>query len=202
MNKINYQIILDKELEDIGKSGEVPVLLLHSCCAPCSSYVLEYLSEHFRIILLYYNPNIMPANEYYHRLSEQKRLLTLINARHGIELAESRYAEQEFLEAVKGLENEPEGGARCEKCFRLRLTEAAKAAKEYGADYFATTLTVSPHKNAQKINEIGLEIEAEYGVKYLLSDFKKKNGYKRSIELAGQYGLYRQDYCGCVFSMR
>ena len=200
MEKINYQLILDKKLKEISENENVPTLLLHSCCAPCSSYVLEYLSEYFNIIILFYNPNIMPFDEYNRRLEEQKRLVAEMETKNNVKIIEGEYNVNDFLEVVKGLEDEPEGGARCEKCFRLRLNEAAVFAKELGADYFTTTLTVSPHKNSQIINAIGDEISEEYGVVYLQSDFKKRNGYKRSIELAKQYDLYRQDYCGCVYT--
>jgi predicted adenine nucleotide alpha hydrolase (AANH) superfamily ATPase len=200
MEKKNFQIIMDKKLEQIKKDGEAPLLLLHSCCAPCSCYVLEYLVKYFNINLLFYNPNIMPENEYSHRLSEQKRLVSLMDAENHIEVIEGRYDINEFTSIVKGLEGEPEGGARCEKCFILRLEEAAVFAKNTGADYFTTTLTVSPHKNAQLINQLGMQIGEKYGVNYLEADFKKRNGYKRSIELSGEYGLYRQNYCGCSYS--
>ncbi|HHX56750.1 MAG TPA: epoxyqueuosine reductase QueH [Clostridiales bacterium] len=200
MEKINYQLILDKKLKEIIGKGSVPTLLLHSCCAPCSSYVLEYLSEYFNIIILFYNPNIMPFDEYNRRLEEQKRLVSEMKTRNSVEIIEGEYNIDDFLDVVKGLEDEPEGGARCEKCFRLRLNESAVFAKRLGADYFTTTLTVSPHKNSQIINAIGNEVSEKFGVEYLQSDFKKRNGYKRSIELAKQYDLYRQDYCGCVYT--
>ncbi len=200
MEKINYQLILDKKLKEISGKESVPMLLLHSCCAPCSSYVLEYLSKYFNIIILFYNPNIMPFDEYNRRLEEQKRLVLEMKTKNNVKIIEGEYNVDDFLDVVKGLENEPEGGARCEKCFRLRLGESAIFAKKLGADYFTTTLTVSPHKNSQIINSIGDEISKKFGVEYLQSDFKKRNGYKRSIELAKQYDLYRQDYCGCVYT--
>jgi len=198
----NYQKELDALLQSHTAAGETPSLLLHSCCGPCSSYVLEYLAAFFHITLLYYNPNILPAAEYHKRLDTQKQLLRLLPAANPIVLLEGDYAPEEFLCAVKGLENEPEGGARCEVCFRLRLGESAKIAKARGCDYFGTTLSVSPHKNAQLLAEIAAQLSAEYGVKALPADFKKRGGCQRSVLLAGQFGLYRQDFCGCPFSMR
>lgn len=197
-NKRNYQ----KELDLIIKKEErrTPTLLLHSCCAPCSSYVLEYLSAYFAITVLYYNPNIYPAEEYSRRVEEQKRLIGSLSVTHPIHFLEGRFDPGEFYDAVKGLEHIPEGGERCHACFRLRLEEAALAARQGKFDYFTTTLTISPLKNAAKLNEIGEQLADSYGLHWLPSDFKKKNGYKRSIELSAQYGLYRQDYCGCVFS--
>ena len=155
MEKINYQVVLDKKLKEISSQHNVPILLLHSCCAPCSSYVLEYLSEYFNIIILFYNPNIMPFDEYNLRLNEQKKLVSRLKTKNSVKVVEGEYDVNDFLEAVKGLEDEPEGGARCEKCFRLRLNEAAVFSRELGVDYFTTTLTVSPHKNSQLINAIG-----------------------------------------------
>lgn len=204
MNKQNVQQQMDRFLEELKKKGRVPKLFLHSCCAPCSSYVLEYLSEYFEIIDFFYNPNISPKEEYEERLAELKRLIGSQPHKYKVTLIEGRYDEQEFYDAAKGLENEPEGGARCRECFMLRLNETARMAKEYGADYFATTLTISPLKNAPLLNEIGSGIfSAEEGNPvYIPSDFKKKGGYARSIELSKEYGLYRQNYCGCVFSKR
>lgn len=196
----NAQKDMDKLIESITFEGKLPTLLIHACCAPCSSYVLEYLSGYFNIIVLYYNPNITNRDEYRYRLSEESRLISELPHKHDIKLIEGDYNPGLFLESVKGLENEPEGGRRCEVCFELRLREAAVNCKKLGADFFLTTLTISPLKNAQKINEIGERVAAEYGVNYLPSDFKKKNGYKRSIELSREYNLYRQNYCGCVFS--
>lgn len=184
----------------IEKLETVPTLLIHACCAPCSSYVIEYLSQYFHINILYYNPNITDKTEYDYRLSEEERLINELKVKHKVTLIPGRYEPERYLEAVKGLEGEPEGGKRCEVCFELRLREAAEKCRETGADYFLTTLTISPLKNAEKINEIGEKVAEEYGVKYLPSDFKKKNGYKRSIELSREYDLYRQNYCGCVFS--
>lgn len=199
MDKINYQQQLDKLTSGLSQSEKPPRLLLHSCCGPCSSYVLEYLSEYFEILLLYYNPNIIPEDEYLRRLETQRLLLERMRFKNSVVLIEGRYEPEVYLSAVKGLENEPEGGARCTKCFQLRLREAAVTAKENGCDYFVTTLTVSPHKNAQLINEISQDIADEIGIPCLPSDFKKRGGYQRSIQLSKEYGLYRQDYCGCAF---
>ena len=198
--KVNYQKILDKLLEELSREGRRPSLLLHSCCAPCSSYVLEYLSEYFDITVFYYNPNIYPQEEYAERVREQQRLIGAMHLAHPVHFLEGAYEPQRFYEMAEGYETCPEGGERCFKCYRLRLEEAARAAKDGGFDYFTTTLSISPLKNAGKLNEIGLELSEEWGVPYLTSDFKKKNGYKRSVELSEVYGLYRQDYCGCVFS--
>lgn len=195
--KINAQKEMDKLIE---KLDNVPTLLIHACCAPCSSYVLEYLSQYFHIIILYYNPNITSVEEYNYRLSEEKRLIDELPVKYPVKLIAGNYNPESFFDAVKGLEREPEGGKRCEVCFELRLREAAEKCREIGADYFLTTLTISPLKNAELINSIGEKLAEEYGVKYLPSDFKKKNGYKRSIELSREYDLYRQNYCGCVFS--
>ena len=200
MNRINYQRELDKITENIKASGQPKTLLLHSCCAPCSSYVLKYLSEYFKITLLYFNPNISPREEYEKRVSEQKRLIREMPVKYPVEFIEGRYEPQEYYDAVKGLESEPEGGARCMVCYELRLREAAKYAAEGKFDYFTTTLSISPLKNAQKINEIGEKVGTEYGVHHLPSDFKKKEGYKQSVELSREYRLYRQNFCGCVFS--
>ena len=201
-SKINYQ----KKMEDIlakeSEKGRIPKLLLHSCCAPCSTYVLEYLSPHFDIGVLYYNPNILPSEEYYKREAEQKRFIDLVNKVNKIELIQAEYNPQEYYDAVKGFENDKEGGLRCGLCFDLRLNEAAKYAKEHGYDYFTTTLSISPHKNADLINHLGELLENKYDVSYLYADFKKKNGFKRSIELCNQYDVYRQNYCGCIFSLK
>ncbi|MEE1155008.1 MAG: epoxyqueuosine reductase QueH, partial [Acutalibacteraceae bacterium] len=202
MNKINYQKKLDELIEAIEKNGSTPSLLLHSCCAPCSSYVIEYLSNYFSITVYYYNPNIFPDKEYRYRAEEQKRLIESMPVKNKVTFLEGDYIPTLFFDTVKGLENEPEGGARCEKCFNLRLESTAQQAKNKGFDYFATTLTISPLKNAQVINNIGVQLSDKYGVKYLAGDFKKKNGYKRSIVLSKEYNLYRQNYCGCVFSKR
>lgn len=202
MNKINYQNELDKTLSDIERAGTPPSLLLHSCCAPCSSYVLEYLSRYFKITVFYYNPNIYPEEEFYKRRSEQERFISQLPAKNPISFIGTEHMSEEFYKAVKGLEHIREGGERCFACYRLRLEESAAAARDMGADYFTTTLSISPMKNAQKLNEIGGELGEKYGVKYLFSDFKKRNGYKRSTELSKEYGIYRQNYCGCVFSLR
>ena len=202
MNKINYQKELDKVIEVLQRQGRVPRLLLHSCCAPCSSYVLEYLSRYFEITVFYYNPNIYPPEEFGKRVKEQKRLIAQLPAEHPISFLDGPYEPERFYEMAKGLEQVPEGGARCFKCYRLRLTETAEMACAGKYDYFTTTLSISPLKNAEKLNEIGGQLAKDYGVDYLYSDFKKRNGYKRSTELSREYGLYRQDYCGCVFSMR
>ena len=202
MNKINYQRELDQTLAEITAKGEVPTLLLHSCCAPCSSYVLSYLASYFRITLYYYNPNISPKEEYQKRVQEQMRLIRELPVRYPICFEEGVYDPERFFEMAKGMEDIPEGGERCFICYELRLREAARLAAEGGYDFFTTTLTISPLKNAQKLNEIGSRLAEEYHVACLPSDFKKKGGYLRSIELSRQYDLYRQDYCGCVFSKR
>lgn len=198
----NYQKELDRILQKLEEENQVPTLLLHSCCAPCSSYVLEYLSNYFKITVFYYNPNIYPDEEYLKRVQEQKDLIRRFPAKYPIDFLEGEFDKEKFYQMAKGMEEEPEGGERCFRCYRLRLREAAEYAKRFQMEYFTTTLSISPLKNAKKLNEIGLELEREYGVNYLLSDFKKKDGYKRSIELSKEYGMYRQDYCGCVFSMR
>lgn len=200
MNKMNYQKILDKEIEDICKRQIIPSLLLHSCCAPCSSYVLEYLSMYFSITVLYYNPNIFPKEEYEYRISEQQKLINALPAKNRISFIKTEYEPDKFYEIAKGYENDEEGGERCFKCYELRLREAAEYAIKGKFDYFTTTLSISPMKNADKLNEIGRKISEECGVAYLYSDFKKRNGYKRSIELSKEYELYRQNYCGCVYS--
>lgn len=218
MNAVNYQKELEKILRILGEDqqsapqGGKPAksLFLHSCCAPCSSYVLEYLCSYFHITVFYFNPNISSSAEYHKRVEEQKRLVSSYNkemeagTRRGypIGIVEGDYVPQRFYEAAKGYEDCPEGGERCFRCFDLRLRETAKRAKEAHADFFCTTLTISPLKNAGKLNEIGMALAAEYGVPWLPSDFKKKNGYKRSIELSAEYGLYRQNYCGCGYSLR
>ena len=199
--KTNYQLIMEEELKNIESTGEKPVLLLQCCCAPCSSAVLERLKEHFDLKLYFYNPNIYPEEEYYKRLAQLEKLLEKTEYPNGIETVRARYNQEEFFDAVKGFENEKEGGKRCTQCFILRLEETAKKAKEIGADYFCTTLTVSPHKNAELLNQIGIKTGEKYGVKFLQSDFKKKEGYKRSTELSKEYDLYRQNYCGCKFSI-
>ena len=200
MTAVNYQKQLEAILETDRKAGLRPSLLLHACCAPCSSYVLEYLASHFRITVFFFNPNISPKEEYSKREEELRRLISEMNLEKEVGFISGAYNPDEFFLAVKGLENEPEGAGRCEKCFSLRLEASAKAAREGGFDYFTTTLTISPHKNAPLLNRIGQEKGAQYGVEFLPSDFKKNGGFQRSIELSKEYGLYRQNYCGCVFS--
>lgn len=199
---MNYQKELERRLAELDAAGVVPTLLLHCCCAPCSSYVLEYLTEHFKITAFYYNPNISEKAEYDKRVNELKRLIAEQPHRYPVEFSEGAYEPERFYEIAKGFESVPEGGERCFRCYRLRLAEAADAAKAGGFDYFTTTLSISPLKNAQKLNEIGAEEAERVGVPYLFSDFKKKEGYKRSIVLSQTYGLYRQNYCGCVYSKR
>jgi epoxyqueuosine reductase len=197
---INFQKLLDEKIKDITKDRIIPKLLLHSCCAPCSSYVLEYLSQYFSITVFFYNPNIHPKEEYDRRLNDQKKFLKQFPVENKINFIEGKYEPDVFFKEVKGLENEPEGGKRCLKCFYLRLDKTAKKAQELKIPYFTTTLTISPHKNAVAINQIGNEIANKYQLNYLFSDFKKRDGFKRSIILSKQYGLYRQNYCGCIFS--
>ncbi len=212
---MNYQLELEKLLKKLEGAEEIPHLLLHSCCAPCSSYCLEYLTEHFEITDFFFNPNIFPEEEYRKRSDELQRLISSMPLTNKVTFLEGRYDPSEFFEMAKGLEDIPEGGERCFRCYRQRLEEAAKTAAEINrrsaenpalglrpVDYFTTTLSISPLKNAAKLNEIGFELAEKYGVKYLPSDFKKKGGYLRSIELSKQYDLYRQNFCGCVFSMR
>ncbi len=209
MNQRNYQKELEKILQGIvqkkesGAGDPPPRLLLHSCCAPCSSYCLEYLCTYFAITVFYYNPNISQEAEYRLRVAEQKRLIAAYNAAqkgYPIEVVEGDYEPQHFFEIAKGYENCPEGGERCFRCFDLRLRKTAGLAKEGAYDYCTTTLTISPLKNAAKINEIGEAVSREFGVVWLPSDFKKKDGYKRSVALSAEYDLYRQDYCGCAYS--
>lgn len=198
---MNYQKELDKLIERLEKEDNVPSLLLHSCCAPCSSYVIEYLSNYFKITIFYYNPNIYPESEYTKRILEQQTLIIQMKTRYPVAFMAGNYDSERFYEMAKGLEHLKEGKERCFRCYEMRLREAAEVAGKCGFDYFTTTLSISPLKNAAKLNEIGMRLSEEYGVAYLLSDFKKKNGYKRSIELSKKYDLYRQDYCGCEFSM-
>ena len=200
--KRNYQIELERVLEGIAASGRRPSLLLHSCCAPCSSYVLEYLNRIFDITIFYFNPNIAPAEEFEHRVNEQIRLAQALPHEGRVDVIRGAYDPRAFYDAVRGHEDDPEGGARCERCFRLRLGETARLAAQRGDDFFTTTLSISPLKDAQLLNAIGMALSDEVGVPWLPGDFKKKNGYRRSCELSEQYGLYRQDYCGCVFSRR
>ena len=199
---INYDKLLDKLIDDNLKSGIVPRVMLHSCCAPCSSYVIEYLSKYFYLTILYYNPNISPRDEYEKRKEEQIRLINSMHTKYKVEYIDVHYDNDLYEEKIKGLENEPERGSRCTVCFNLRLDKTAKMARDGCYDYFATTLTLSPYKNAKLINEIGFKISQKYQIPYLASDFKKKSGYKRSIELSHEYNLYRQNYCGCKYSIR
>lgn len=198
----NYSQQLSKLIEKLQKEGRTPHLLLHACCAPCSSHCLEYLSKYFRITVFYYNPNISPKEEYTLRIEEIKRFVQEFKSENEITLIEGKYEPERFFQVVKGLEQEPEGGKRCEKCFKLRLSEAAKLAKELNADYYTTTLSISPLKNAELLNKIGKEEGDAIGVTHLPSDFKKKGGYARSIELSKEYNLYRQNFCGCVYSLQ
>ena len=198
MNKINYQKETDSVIESLN--GTVPTLLLHSCCAPCSSYTLEYLSRYFSITVFYFNPNISPKAEFDKRFAEQKRLIETLPSKNKISLICGDYNYDEFLNIARGYESVPEGGERCFRCYRMRLEKTAELAKQNGFEYFCTTLSISPLKNSQKINEIGFDVAEKYGVKWLPSDFKKREGYKRSIELSREYDLYRQNFCGCVFS--
>lgn len=197
---LNYQKLMEQTINSNLNEGIVPTLLLHSCCAPCSSYCLEYLSDYFKITVFYYNPNIYPEDEYYKRVSEQKHFIERLPAKNPISFIEGSYDTDRFFNITKGLEDCTEGGERCFLCYELRLRESAELAKKYQMDYFTTTLSISPLKNARKLNEIGDSLAREYGIRYLNSDFKKRNGYKRSVELSEQYGMYRQYYCGCVFS--
>lgn len=214
-NKINYSKELEKRIDGFQKEGRYPSLLLHACCAPCSSYCLEYLRQYFDITVFYYNPNIMRETEYRKRVEEEKRLIAAYNeqVKSGnfegmrsdssarlINIIEGDYIVSDFLDVVKGLESCPEGGDRCTKCFELRLEESARIAREKGFEFFTTTLTISPLKDAERLNRIGQDMEEKYGVSYLPSDFKKKEGYKRSIELSKMFDLYRQDFCGCEYS--
>ncbi|MGN0241618.1 MAG: epoxyqueuosine reductase QueH [Candidatus Weimeria sp.] len=200
--KINYQKLCEEEISKASAGDRVPSVLLHSCCAPCSSYCIEYLSQYFHVTVFYYNPNIYPDSEYYHRVKEQQEFIKRFPAKYPVGFIEGDFDTQEFYKAAKGLEQEPERGARCTECFRLRLGRTAEVASENGFDYFTSTLTISPMKDAALLNRIGSEMGEAYGVKWLPSDFKKKNGYLRSCQLSREYGIYRQDYCGCVFSYR
>ena len=201
-NKENYQLLLERTLKAIEGLENKKTLLLHACCAPCSSYVLEYLSKYFDITLFFYNPNIYPEEEFRFREDELRRLIGEMPLPRGVNIISGRYEPTEFFDIARGYEELPEGDERCHRCYALRLEESARAAKEGGFDYFCTTLSISPYKNAEWLNTIGKEMSEKYGVGYLFSDFKKKNGYKRSCQLSEQYSLYRQDYCGCVFSKR
>ena len=202
MNKINYQKELEKTINGIVKNNEKPILLLHACCAPCSSYVLEYLSNYFLITVLFYNPNISTKKEYDYRASEIERLIKEMPLVNKVDLDIMKYDDGEFYDIAKGYEECKEGGERCFRCYELRLRKAAKYASEKNFDFFTTTLSISPLKNSEKLNSIGEKLSIEYKIPYLFSDFKKKEGYKRSIELSKEYDLYRQNYCGCVYSQR
>ncbi len=202
MNQRNYQRELESIIQRHQNESRIPRLLLHGCCAPCSSYCLEYLSQYFEVVVYYYNPNISPEEEYQKRAAELGRLVACLPTRNPVRLSIGPYEPWRFYDMARGLEGLPEGGERCLGCYRLRLEAAARLAAEGGFDYFTTTLTISPLKNAKKLNEIGEEVGCICHVPFLPSDFKKKNGYKRSVELSAEYGLYRQDYCGCVFSKR
>ena len=195
--KENYSDMCEEILKNLTQKKK---LLLHSCCAPCSSYVISYLTKYFDITILYYNPNIFPFEEYEKRKEEQLRLINQIDKINNIDFIECNYENDIYNKLIKGLEEEPEKGKRCNVCYELRMEKTAKLAKENNYDYFCTTLSVSPHKNSNMINQIGKELEKKYQIKWLYSDFKKKDGYKKSIELSKKYNLYRQNYCGCVFT--
>ncbi len=199
---VNYQKELEKVIEGLSSTMPKPKLVLHSCCAPCSTYVLEYLSQWFEIIVFYYNPNIWPKEEYEKRVVDQEVYTKKIAEDTKVSFMSGIYDEREFYAKIKGCENEKEGGKRCELCFEMRLKKTAECAKKLAADFFSTTLTISPMKNASLLNELGECIGQEEGVTFLPSDFKKKNGYKRSIELSKENDLYRQNYCGCVYSYK
>lgn len=196
---MNYDLLMEKQMSNIKEGSR---LLLHACCAPCSSAVLERLANFFKITILYYNPNITENSEYQKRLKEIEEFITKISPKYKIELIKGRYNPEEFFSVAKCLENEPERGRRCYKCYKLRLEETAKIANFLGFDFFTTTLSISPYKNSNWINEIGADLEKEYNISFLFSDFKKKNGYRRSVELSDEYGLYRQNYCGCIYSKK
>lgn len=197
---INYRIEMEREIEALKRAGRRPLLALHSCCAPCSSAVLEQLNDAFQIAVFYYNPNISPEDEFRRRAEEQLRLVREMPLAEDIRAEIGAYDPERFYAAVRGHESDPEGGARCGICFELRLRETAKYARDIGAEYFTTTLSISPLKDASRLNTLGSAIAAEYGLKYLHSDFKKKDGYRRSCALSKEYDLYRQDFCGCVYS--
>ena len=196
----NYSAYTEEAIKQIKQSGKKPSLLLHVCCAPCASYVIEYLSDYFNITLFYYNPNISPKSEYDFRLAELQRFVSEHPKAKGIKIMDAPYDDNQFYSAVMVMEKLPEGDKRCKICYELRLRKTAEAAKQAGFDFFTTTLTISPYKNASWLNEIGKNLMEEFGTDYLFSDFKKKNGYKRSIELSKEYNLYRQDFCGCAYS--
>ncbi len=202
MNKINYQVKMEEIIKANCSEEHVPTLLLHSCCAPCSSYCLELLSSYFKVTVFYYNPNIYPPEEYFMRVEEQRRFIEQFPAKYPISFVEGTYDTTRFYAMAKGKEQVKEGGERCFLCYEMRLRETCEYAKAHGFDFFTTTLSISPLKNAAKLNEIGEKLQNEYQISYLYSDFKKKNGYKRSTEISKEYEMYRQDYCGCVYSIR
>lgn len=202
MNKQNYHQKMLELIREHCSEEKVPKLLLHSCCAPCSSYCLELLSQYFEVTVFYYNPNIYPPEEYIMRVAEQDSFVQSFPAKHPITFVEGKYDTDKFYAMAKGMETLKEGGERCFACYELRLRESAEYAKAQGFDFFTTTLSISPLKNAEKLNEIGKQLEEEYGIKYLYSDFKKQNGYKRSTEISNEYDMYRQYYCGCVYSKK
>lgn len=197
---MNYQIKMEEIIKENQAKGKIPTLLLHSCCAPCSSYVLETLSTYFLITIFYYNPNITDEDEYKKRVNEQKNFINQLSPKNKITFIEGDYVPKTFYDTIRGYEKLGEGSERCFKCYNLRLETTAKKAKELGYDYFTTTLSISPYKNSKVLNELGEQLASKYNISYLYADFKKKNGYKRSIELSKIYNLYRQDYCGCIYS--
>ena len=200
--KENYYLLFENQLNRIKEKGKVPTILLHSCCAPCSSHVITFLKEYFDITIIYYNPNIYPYEEYKKRKEEQIRFLNEIKSKNKLNIIDCDYDNNIYEKTIKGLEKEKEGGSRCYKCFWLRLDKTAQIAKENNYDYFSTTLTISPYKNSTVINEIGKKLETIYNITWLYSDYKKKDGYKKSIQLSKEYNLYRQNYCGCIYSKR
>lgn len=200
MDHINYQRKLEEFLDELVANKQIPRLMLHSCCAPCSSYCIEYLSQYFEITVFYYNPNIFPDEEYYLRVKEQQRFINEFPTKNKVSFIEGDFDKDRFYEIAKGLEDTPEKGPRCLKCYELRLRKTAEVARQEGLDYFATTLTISPQKDSSVLNNIGYAVAEDLGINYLATDFKKKNGYLRSCEISREYDMYRQDYCGCVFS--
>lgn len=200
--KINYQLEMEREIKRLQAEGKRPLLALHSCCAPCSSAVLERLHEAFELVVFYYNPNISPKAEFRHRVQEQARLIEAMPLREDVRMVEGEYDPENFYARVRGYEDAPEGAERCTICFEMRLRRTAEFARSIGAQYFTTTLSISPLKDAARLNAIGGALAEELGVNYLFSDFKKKDGYRRSCVLSEEYNLYRQDFCGCVFSKR
>ena len=200
--KENYYLLYEKQVKDIIDMNKIPTLLLHSCCAPCSSHVITTLKDYFDITIIYYNPNIYPYEEYKKRKEEQIRLIQNIKSKNKLNIIDCDYDNEVYEQTIKGLEKEKEGGSRCQKCFYLRLNKTAEIAKKNNYDYFSTTLTISPYKNSIIINEIGKQLESIYNIKWLYSDYKKKDGYKKSIQLSKIYNLYRQNYCGCIYSKR